>query len=173
MAYIKYNGKTLVNVRSGESVTLHTTGHSLTGDIEIEGYGGSGGGTDMIPTFDLRTRGFPTVLTDGTVVTHATDTTDIMSALAKGAVKFIFTASMGNIAIVVESVITNTYIQGDNAYLCGTLIDVEGTMAYFSLTVTTGVMLARVLVVPTTQEVETLVEYYVSSYIGDALGGDY
>ena len=39
MASIKYNGKTLVNVRSGESVTLHTTGHSLTGDIEIDGYG--------------------------------------------------------------------------------------------------------------------------------------
>lgn len=126
-----------------------------------------------IPTFDLRTRGFPTVLADGTKVTHGGDTSDIMTALGKGAVKLIFTVNVGKGDFVVETVLTNTYLQGDNAYLCGSVVDIEGTLAYFSLAVASGAMIAYFSILPTTAIVQALVENYVETYINEALGGDY
>jgi hypothetical protein len=44
MALIKYNGETLTEIFEGQKVVLHTNGHDLDGDIEINGVGG--GGTD-------------------------------------------------------------------------------------------------------------------------------
>jgi hypothetical protein len=40
MALIKYNGKTLAEITTGQSITLHTDGHELEGDLVIEGFNG-------------------------------------------------------------------------------------------------------------------------------------
>lgn len=40
MALIKYNGETLAEIKAGQSITLHTDGHELEGDLVIEGFNG-------------------------------------------------------------------------------------------------------------------------------------
>ena len=55
MAKIKYGEKTLAEITTGQTLTLHLEGHEMEHDIEIEGFasGGSGGGGtdgDMICT---------------------------------------------------------------------------------------------------------------------------
>ena len=42
MASIKYKGEVIKRITSGQSVILHTEGHTLEGDIEIEGFDGQG-----------------------------------------------------------------------------------------------------------------------------------
>lgn len=42
MALIKYNGETLAEIKAGQSITLHTDGHELEGDLVIEGFNGGG-----------------------------------------------------------------------------------------------------------------------------------
>ena len=44
MAVIKYNGKVLTEIAKGQTLTLHTDGHELEGDIVIEGFNGGAGG---------------------------------------------------------------------------------------------------------------------------------
>ena len=46
MAVIKYNGIVLKKIYKGQRITLHTKGHELEGDIEIEGFDG-----DEAPNF--------------------------------------------------------------------------------------------------------------------------
>ena len=45
MAKIKYNGETLAEIKAGQSITLHTDGHELDGDLVIEGFNGGAGGS--------------------------------------------------------------------------------------------------------------------------------
>lgn len=55
MAQIKYNGKTLAEITTGQSITLHTDGHELEGDLVIEGFngGGSCSGNHVIEVTEL------------------------------------------------------------------------------------------------------------------------
>lgn len=60
MAKIKYKGELLAEITDGQPITLHTTGHSLSGDITIEDLGGSGGviEVDELPTENIDTNAF-------------------------------------------------------------------------------------------------------------------
>ena len=46
MAIIKYNGRLIEKIYKGQRITIHTKGHELEGDIEIEGFDG-----DAAPNF--------------------------------------------------------------------------------------------------------------------------
>ena len=54
MAKIKYKGELLAEITDNQPITLHTTGHSLSGDITIEDLTGSGIiKVDKLPTKDI------------------------------------------------------------------------------------------------------------------------
>lgn len=65
MASIKYKGKVVQKITAGQSVILHTEGHSLDGDIEIDGFDGAG---SCDREHILEVAGLPSIGIDTTVL---------------------------------------------------------------------------------------------------------
>ena len=90
---------------------------------ELTGFemGGGGGGSEYeIPTFNLVELGLPTIVFGGGPAAIETDTTEIITALKKGAVKFIAAVDEGNGVANVEAIM-NGIIMPDDSAMCSYL----------------------------------------------------
>jgi hypothetical protein len=94
-----------------------------------------------IPTYDLTVLGLPTVPLDGTAVQLETDTTDIMAALDKGAIKVLAKFAFGATEITATVILNSVHIVGGE-YICSYAFDAEGMTMIFNLVVGDGAMMA-------------------------------
>jgi hypothetical protein len=95
-------------------------------------------GMDGIPSFNLAALGLPVVPMDGTMVNAEADTTDIMAALDKGAIKIIAAFAMGADTVTAEVVMTAIYVGAMGVYICSYPFDYEGMKLMFNLVVGDG-----------------------------------
>lgn len=95
-----------------------------------------------LPTFDLTAMGLPAVPMDGTQVAAEMDTTEIMTALDNGAVKFLAKFLFGNAAVAAEVVMTKISVDAAGIYICSYAFDFEGTPMIFNLYVQEGGVMA-------------------------------
>lgn len=86
-----------------------------------------------LPTFDLVTLGLPAVPMDGTQVVAQMDTTDIRTALDKGAVKFIASFLFGTSAVAAEVVMNKVSASALGMYICSYAFDFDGLPMIFNL----------------------------------------
>ena len=85
--------------------------------------------SSTVPTFDLAALGLPPLAEDGSAVVLETDTTEIMTALEKGPVKFIVSLDNGdststNLELVVNSVFL------DGMFVCSQTFDFTGDQPF-------------------------------------------
>lgn len=102
-----------------------------------------GGEEYEIPTFDLVELGLPTIVFGGETVLLETDTTDIMAALDKGAVKFIVGFAETQAEVVMNSVGVQggyicTYMLNSGAPIILTLMFVEGAIQGYLAEIASG-----------------------------------
>lgn len=90
------------------------------------------------PTFNLVALGLPTVPMDGTMVNAEIDTTDIMAALDKGAIKIIAAFGMGASTVTAEVVMGGIHVGAMGVYICSYPFDFEGMKLMFNLVVGDG-----------------------------------
>jgi hypothetical protein len=95
-------------------------------------------GMDGIPSFNLAALGLPVVPMDGTMVNAEADTTDIMAALDKGAIKIIAAFAMGADTVTAEVVMTAIHVGAMGVYICSYPFDYEGMKLMFNLVVGDG-----------------------------------
>lgn len=95
-----------------------------------------------LPTFDLAALGLPTVPMDGTQVIVQTDTTEIMAALDKGAVKFIASFLFGDSAVTAEAVMNKISVAAMGAYVCSYAFEFNSLPMIFNLYVQENIILA-------------------------------
>lgn len=150
-----------------------------------------------IPTFDLVEMGLPAVPMDGTTTQFEMDTTEIMLALDKGAIKAIVNFLFGEETLPVAMVLNNISVSGAGTYICSFAFDIEGAPMIFNLYVTEGAVIAYFTILPmnalpevTTDDndkilcvkegawsavtvAESPIKTYIDNYINEALGGDY
>ena len=88
-----------------------------------------------IPTFDLVTLGLPPVPMDGSQVSAQMDTTEIMAALDKGAVKFIASFLFGTSAVTAEVVMNKVSASALGMYICSYALDFNDLPMIFNLLV--------------------------------------
>lgn len=93
--------------------------------------GGIGGGSEYeIPTFDLAAMGLPNMVLGGNSVRLETDTTEIMAALDKGAVRFDFAIEAEGDTMPVHVIMNNFAVAGFQ-YICTHFIaDVNAIVAF-------------------------------------------
>ena len=89
----------------------------------LEQGGVGGGGEYEIPTFNLVELGLPTIVFGGEPAAIETDTTEIITALKKGAVKFIAAVDEGN-GVANAEAIMNGIIMPDDSAICSYLYSV-------------------------------------------------
>ena len=102
-----------VEVENGK-VLKSLDGRWVAADDEV----GSDASEYSIPTFDLVAIGLPVVPMDGTMVNAEADTTDIMDALDKGAIKIIAAFGMGVSTVTAEVVMTAIHVGATGVYTC-------------------------------------------------------
>lgn len=78
------------------------------------------------PTFDLAALGLPNVSLDGSQAFVETDTTEIMSALEKGAVRFSLNVVLGETVIPMFLIPNSIY--ADGMWMCTTVAEFMGKM---------------------------------------------
>jgi hypothetical protein len=77
---------------------------------------------------------------DGTMVNAEIDTTDIMAALDKGAIKIIAAFGMGASTVTAEVVMGGIHVGAMGVYICSYPFDYEGMKLMFNLVVGDGVI---------------------------------
>lgn len=125
--------------------------------------GGIGGGSEYeIPTFALVALGLPTIIPNGQYVRVATDTTEIIAALEKGAVKIIVNFNMGA-EIAISLVLNPASVIAAGEYSCTATSEFNGIMLITTVGVGNGYVAAKC----------TPMDNIIGAYIDAALGGDY
>ena len=122
-----------VEVENGK-VLKSLDGRWVAADDEV----GSDASEYSIPTFDLAALGLPTVPMDGSHAFVETDTTDIMAALDKGAIKIIAAFGMGASTVTAEVVMGGIHVGAMGVYICSYPFDYEGMKLMFNLVVGDG-----------------------------------
>lgn len=103
---------------------------------------GVGGGEYEIPTFNLAALGLPSIAPNGEYVMAEFDTTELMGALDKGAVKFVAQFNMG--AEVSATLVLNpAYAPVLGGYSCTSLNDFEGILLITTVSVSEGFIAAK------------------------------
>ena len=91
-----------------------------------------------IPAFDLAALGLGAVMLDGSKIFVQTDTTEMILALEKGAVKFSFNVALGE-AVAPFSVIPNiAFSLAEGAYMCTAVYELNGSKWLVTFTVQQG-----------------------------------
>jgi hypothetical protein len=121
-----------------------------------------GGGEYEIPTFDLAALGLSTIIPNGQYVQLETDTTDIIAALEKGAVKFIVAFNMGA-NITVSLVLNPACVLANGQYSCTCMNEFNDAVLITTIDVGDGLIAAKC----------TPMDNIIGAYINVALGGDY
>ena len=120
------------NIEDGKVLKV-VDGEWAAADDEV----GSNASEYSIPTFDLASLGLTSVPTDGTVVQLEMDTTDIMAALDKGAIKVLAKFAFGATEITATVILNSVHIVGGE-YICSYPFDYEGMKLMFNLVVGDG-----------------------------------
>ena len=81
--------------------------------------------TVTVPTFDLVELGLPPLVQDGSEVSLETDTTEIMTALEKGPVKFIVALGNGDSTLSNVELVLNG-LKSDDVFICSCCLDPVG-----------------------------------------------
>lgn len=123
-----------------------TEGHISAGCTLLAGDSGGETPTAELPTFDLATLGLPSVPLDGTQVAAQMDTTEIMAALDKGAVKFIVKFLFGTSAVTAEVVMNKVSVDAAGIYICSYAFDFEGVPMVFNLYIQDGGVMAYYII---------------------------
>lgn len=108
------------------------------------------GGADEIPIFDLAALGLPNVPTDGSVVSVAANTDEIMAALDAGVAKFSITSTVLDIPMTITPNIVKMQIPVGDAptlYDCSFASTSNGLMMIGNLSVAPGKIMAAFTVV--------------------------
>ena len=115
------DGANGTNGKDGVTPHIGDNGNWFIGDTDTGvAAGGNGGGEYEIPTFNLVELGLPTIAVGGEAVILETDTTEIMAALGKGAVKFTIGLNVG--AEAQADVIMNS-VDAQGEYICSYTLD--------------------------------------------------
>lgn len=138
-----YNGKNGTNGKDGTTPHIGANGNWFIGDTDTGvAAGGVGGGEYEIPTFNLAALGLPSIAPDGEYVMAEFDTTELMGALDKGAVKFVAQFNMG--AEVSATLVLNpAYAPVLGGYSCTSLNDFEGILLITTVSVSEGFIAAK------------------------------
>lgn len=148
-----------------DGVTPHigANGNWFIGDTDTGVAAGGGGGSEYeIPTFDLVALGLPTIVFGGEAALLETDTTEIMAALEKGAVKVIVNFNMGA-EVAVSLVLNPASVIAAGEYSCTTTNEFNNTVLITTVGVGNGYVAAKC----------TPMDNIIGAYIDAALGGDY
>ena len=139
------NGKDGVDGQDGVTPHIGDNGNWFIGDVDTgvaAGGSGGGGGEYEIPTFNLAELGLGAIVPGGDMVVIETDTTEIVAALNKGAVKFIVSFNMG-MEISTALVLNPAAILASGEYSCTTMNEFNGTFLITTVNVANGFIAAK------------------------------
>ena len=161
------DGKDGANGTNGkDGVTPHIGGNGnwFIGDVDtgVSAGGNGGGGEYVIPTFNLAELGLPTIIPNGQYVQLQTDTTELIAALDKGAVKLIVLFNMGA-EIPVSLVLNPACVMATGEYSCTATNEFNNAMLFTTVGVGNGYIAVKC----------TPIDNIIGAYIDVALGGDY
>lgn len=131
------------NGKDGVTPHIGANGNWFIGDTDTGvAAGGNGGSEYEIPTFNLAALGLPSIAPNGEYVMAEFDTTELMGALDKGAVKFVAQFNMG--AEVSATLVLNpAYAPVLGGYSCTSLNDFEGILLITTVSVSEGFIAAK------------------------------
>ena len=160
----RYNADAEILAKDGITPHIGANGNWFIGDIDtgVKAGGNGGGGEYEIPTFDLVALGLPTIIPNGQYVRVAIDTTEIIAALEKGAVKIIVNFNMGA-EVVVSLVLNPASVIATGEYSCTITNEFNNTVLITTVGVGNGYIAAKC----------TPMDNIIGAYINIALGGDY
>lgn len=125
---------------------------------------GSGGGSSEIPVFDLAAMGLAAIpFSGGSATLEDFDTTEICTALDKGAVTFIVPLIDSGVAANVSITMHSANVEGE--MYTSTITLFFGAITYLTIFVDSFSSTLNVIVSPLTD--------FIGAYIDEALGGEY
>jgi hypothetical protein len=128
---VYYYGQKLLVVESGSAAW-----YTITPENSLQKDGTTTtGATAEVPHFDLYGMGLPSLTIGGSPVELATDTTEIMTALDNGAVKFTFNVNVGA-DVPINAVVNNISMGG--AYICAYTFEFSGAVLQLMIEVSEG-----------------------------------
>lgn len=131
------SGYTWIPFISLEPSTLVVT-HDSEGNVTLDGAAKE----IEVPVFNLVERGLPTLYLDADFITARFTTTDIITAIRGGAVKFIVNVDYGDgSAIDVECLTTNAV--AGSGHICSCVTEVSGKTMLLVLTIINGAVMAE------------------------------
>jgi hypothetical protein len=117
---------------------------------------------DAIPTYDLSVLGLSAIAPNGEHAVVETDTTDILAALNKGAVKFIVKFNIGT-EIEISLVMSPACVTASGEYSCSSINEFNDSMMITTISAADGGISVKC----------TPMDNIIGAYINIALGGDY
>lgn len=130
-AAIDFNGKMLASI-----IVLDGTIAVCISPFESA----EGESTPAIPTFDLAALGLSAVALGGSETVLQTDTSEIISALEKGTVKFLVNVAMGEVVAPFSVVPNIACSSAEGAYMCTAVYELNGSKWLVTLAVQNGVV---------------------------------